>query len=94
MSVCLQVETQLGDRQDAAIARQYSRSWTCSILPTYDLNEHDLTQAMQKIVASVENVMREGSEWCAKIVLNLEISTVRYKPILVYGTFFSRRHPN
>ena len=51
------------------------------LLSANEVNEHDLNEAMQKMYASLETFMREGSGWYLKKVLKLEIHTVIYKPL-------------
>lgn len=80
-NLCVQVEMQRDDGQDVATATPYFRSRTYFSLTVDDFNEHNLNEAMQKMYASLEKFMREGSGWYVKKVLKLEIHTVVYKPI-------------
>ena len=80
-NLCVQVEMQRDDGEDSSIAAPYFRSRTYMALSLDDLHDHDLNEAMQKMYASLEKYMREGSGWYVKKVIKLEIHTVIYKPL-------------
>lgn len=80
-NLCVQVEMQRDDVNEVAVSSPYFRSRTYITLSADDVNEHDLNEAMQKMYASLEKFMREGSGWYLKKVLKLEIHTVVYKPL-------------
>jgi hypothetical protein len=80
-NLCVQVEMQRDDGEDSLFTRPYFRSRAYIALSLDDTIEHDLNEAMQKMYASLEKYMREGSGWYMKRVLKLEIHTVIYKPL-------------
>ena len=80
-NLCVQVEMQRDDVNEVAVTSPFFRSRTYITLSANDQNEHDLNEAMQKMYASLESFMREGSGWYLKKVLKLEIHTVIYKPL-------------
>ena len=80
-NLCVQVELRRDDAEGDANTSPYFRSQTYMTLSAEDFAEHDLNEAMQKMYASLEQFMREGSGWYVNKVLKLEIHTVTYKPI-------------
>lgn len=80
-NLCVQVEMQRDDVNEVAVTSPYFRSRTYILLSSDGVNEHDLNEAMQKMYASLETFMREGSGWYLKKVLKLEIHTFVYKPL-------------
>jgi len=44
-------------------------------------NDGDLNAAFQKMFASFEEYIREGSNWVLKQIIKLEVSTVNYSPL-------------
>ncbi|MCG7869684.1 MAG: DNA polymerase, partial [Candidatus Thiodiazotropha taylori] len=80
-NLCVQVEMQRDDVNEVAVTSPYFRSRTYVLLSADDVNEHDLNEAMQKMYASLEKFMRDGSGWYLKKVVKLEIHTVIYKPL-------------
>lgn len=81
-NLCVQMEMQRdGDGQEAVITTPYFRSRTYTLLSSEYLIEHDLHEAIQKIFASLEKYILEGSGWCVKQMLKLEIHTVVYQPV-------------
>ncbi|XP_053380054.1 uncharacterized protein LOC123531918 [Mercenaria mercenaria] len=80
-NLCVQVEMQRDDGEDATVTAPYFRSRTYITLSLDDFNDHDINEAMQKMFASLEKFLREGSGWYVKKVLKLEIHTVVYRPV-------------
>jgi len=79
--LCVQVELQRDDGTETRMSSPLFRSRTYLSLSLDDMNEHDLNEALQKMYASLENYMRDGSGWFIREVLKLEIHTVVYRPI-------------
>ena len=76
--LCLQIELErFNANEDNTRSSPHFRSRTYR--DTY--SEHDLNEALHKIIESLECFMREGSGWVLKKVLHLEIHTVRYSPL-------------
>lgn len=44
-------------------------------------NEHDLQEALQKIIKSLKEFMRNGCGWVLKKVVHLEMHNVKYTPL-------------
>lgn len=80
-NVCLHVEMQRDDGPETVVTSPCFRSLTYAALSADDINEHNLNEAMQKMYASLDTFMKEGSSWFIKKVLKLEIHTVVYKPL-------------
>ena len=82
-NLCVQVEMgrEGGADGQEAISQPFFRSQTYAFLSEETWNETDLNQALQKIFASMEKYMREGSGWYLKKVLKLEVHTVVYAPL-------------
>lgn len=72
---------QRDDGPESTVSTPFFRSLTYFTLSAEDLNDHDLNEALQKMYASLEKYMREGSGWYVKKVLKLKIHTVVYKPV-------------
>jgi hypothetical protein len=66
---------------DNTVSTPHFRSRTFILLNPDTYNEHDLNEALQKIIKSLEEFMRNGSGWVLKKVLHLEIHTVKYMPL-------------
>ena len=80
--LCIQIELErFSVNEDNIRSRPHFRSRTFIVLNQDTYNEHDLNEALQKIVESLEKFMREGSGWVMKQVLHLEVHTVRYSPL-------------
>lgn len=80
--LCIQIELErFNANEDNIRSTPHFRSRTYVLLNKETYNEHDLNEALQKIIESLEKFMREGSGWVMKKVLHLEIHTVRYSPI-------------
>ena len=80
-NLCVQVKLRRDDAEGDANTSPYFRSQTYMTLSAEDFAEHDLNEAMQKMYASLEQFMLEGSGWYVNKVLKLEIHTVTYKLI-------------
>ena len=82
-NLCVQVQMgrEGGEDGEEAISQPFFRSQTYVFLSEETWNETNLNQALQKIFASMEKYMREGSGWYLKKVLKLEIHTVVYAPL-------------
>ena len=85
-NLCVQVEMQRDDGGNVTISSPYFRSLTYKTLSYDDFDEHDLNESLQKIFASLQEYMREGSGWYVNKVLKLEVHSVIYKPI--HGSAF------
>lgn len=59
----------------------YFRSTTYRLLTPTEFVDHDLNEAFQKIVASLEKFIRESSGWTVKTVQSLQVHTVDYRPL-------------
>ena len=73
-------------REDAAgnvhTVVPFFRSVVYQLLTPDELrNEHNLNEACQKIVASLEKYIHESSGWTVKTVENLQLHTIDYKPL-------------
>lgn len=80
--LCIQTELErFSANEDNIRSRPHFRSRTYVLLNQETYNEHDLNEALQKIIESLEKFMRDGSGWVIKKVLHLEIHTVRYSPL-------------
>ena len=80
-NLCVQVEMGRDNAHKMSTTSPYFRSRTYITLSGEGLNEHDLNEALQKMIESLEKFMREGSGWYLKKVLKLEIQTIVYKPL-------------
>jgi len=81
-NLCVQVEMQRDeDEENVSSSSPYFRSLTYKLLSAEDFNEHDINSALQKIFASLEEFLREGSNWFISKILSCEIHTVVYRPI-------------
>ena len=80
--LCLQIELErFNANEDNTRSSPHFRSRTYIMLNRDTYLEHDLNEALHKIIESLERFMREGSGWVLKKVLHLEIHTVRYSPL-------------
>lgn len=66
---------------DNTVSTPHFRSRTYILLNVNTYNEHDLNEALQKTLKSLEEFMRNGSGWVLKKVLHFEIHTVKYTPL-------------
>lgn len=81
-NLCIQVEMERSvDELEAVTSTPYFRSLTYLLFTTEDDIEYYVNEAMQKIFASLEKYIRDGSGWWVKRVLELEIHTVVYNPL-------------
>jgi hypothetical protein len=80
-NLCLHVQMERDDGEGSTSTSPYFRSRTYMSLSLDDMNVHDINEAMQKVYASLEKYMREGSGWYVKEVLKLEVHTIVYRPI-------------
>ncbi|XP_053380071.1 uncharacterized protein LOC128548718, partial [Mercenaria mercenaria] len=81
-NLCVQVEMERTDNGgDSSVSTPFFRSRTYMSLTLDGLNEHDLNEALQKMYASLEKYMRDGSGWFLRKVLKLEIHTIKYRPL-------------
>lgn len=87
-NVCVQVEMQRDDGQEYSVTTPYIRSKTYMTLSVDDMHEHDLNEAMQKMFASLEKFMREGSGWYVRSVeTGNSYSGVQTRPRFCLPTF-------
>lgn len=59
----------------------YFRSTTYRLLTPTEFVDHDLNEAFQKVVSSLEKYIRESSGWTVKTVQSLQVYTVDYRPL-------------
>ena len=63
------------------VTSPHFRSRTYTGLSSETFSDHDLNEAFQKMHASMEQFLREGSGWYISRVIKLEIHTVIYAPV-------------
>lgn len=79
---CTQIELERFNADgDNTVSLSHFRSKTYVLLNPETFNDHELNEALQKIIKSLEEFMRNGSGWVLKKVLHLEINTVKYTPL-------------
>ena len=62
-------------------AEPYFRSVTNRLLTPTEFMEHDLNEAFQKVVAGLEKYIHESSGWKLKMVQNVQVHTINYRPL-------------
>ena len=80
-NLCIQIGMERDRADTGQNTSPYFRSRTYLTLTNETLREHDLNEALQKMHVSMEKFLRDGSGWHIKRVIQLEITTVVYKPL-------------
>ena len=97
--LCVQVELEKEKDGEIEKAWPHFRSKNYVFMLNEMFNENDLYAAFQKMFASFEEYLREGSSWVLKRIIKLEVSTVNYAPLggssyIPTPTTFTRRRPS
>ncbi|KAK3104658.1 hypothetical protein FSP39_007291 [Pinctada imbricata] len=80
--VCVQVELEkVNVRGETVQSSPFFRSNNYILLQSYNVSEHNINEALQKMFAAFEEFMREGSNWNFKRVIKLDINTASYSPL-------------
>ncbi len=66
---------------DVRTVQPYFRSLTYTLLTEDTLDDHDMNEALQKLVAGLEKYIHESSGWILRSVIRLDIHTALYKPL-------------
>ena len=70
-----------GQEENEHTTEPYFKSVTNRLLTPNELLNHDLNEAFQKVVGSLEKYIHESSGWRLKMVLNVQVHTIDYSPL-------------